>query len=163
IIDTFYRNNFKAVMVGGCVRDSLLGISPKDYDITTSAKPDTTLSLFEKTIPTGLKHGTVTVIISNNQYEVTTFRTEGTYLDNRRPSSVEFVSDIKEDLSRRDFTINALAYNKSIGLIDYFGGIDDINNKIIRCVGNPDERFKEDSLRMLRAIRFSCQLDFNID
>ncbi|WP_411169339.1 CCA tRNA nucleotidyltransferase [Clostridium sp. MB05] len=163
IIDTFYRNNFKAFMVGGCVRDSLLGISPKDYDITTSAKPDTTLSLFEKTIPTGLKHGTVTVIISNNQYEVTTFRTEGTYLDNRRPSSVEFVSDIKEDLSRRDFTINALAYNKSIGLIDYFGGIDDINNKIIRCVGNPDERFKEDSLRMLRAIRFSCQLDFNID
>lgn len=163
IIDTFYKNNFEAFMVGGCVRDSILNNSPKDYDITTSAKPEHTLSLFEKTIPTGLKHGTITVIINNNQYEVTTYRTEGKYLDNRRPSSVEFVSDIKEDLSRRDFTINALAYNQSSGLIDYFNGLSDIKNRIIRCVGEADKRFKEDALRMLRAIRFSCQLNFDIE
>ncbi|WP_278599735.1 CCA tRNA nucleotidyltransferase [Clostridium tertium] len=163
IIDTFYKNNFEAFMVGGCVRDSILNNSPKDYDITTSAKPEDTLSLFEKTIPTGIKHGTVTVLINNNSYEVTTYRTEGNYLDNRRPSSVNFVSDIRDDLSRRDFTINALAYNKSAGLVDYFNGISDIKNSIIRCVGDADKRFKEDALRMLRAIRFSCQLNFDIE
>jgi len=163
IISNFYKNNYEAYMVGGCVRDSILGTLPKDYDITTSAKPKETISLFEKTIPTGLKHGTITVLINSNPYEVTTFRTEGTYLDNRRPSSVDFVTDIKEDLSRRDFTINALAYNENKGLIDYFNGINDINNKTIRCVGDPDKRFKEDALRMLRAIRFSCQLTFNIE
>lgn len=163
IINTFYKNNFEAFMVGGCVRDCILNMEPKDYDITTSAKPEDTLSLFEKTVPTGLKHGTVTVIINNTHYEVTTYRTEGQYLDNRRPSSVEFVSDIKEDLSRRDFTINALAYNNISGLIDYFNGISDIENKIIRCVGDEDKRFKEDALRMLRAIRFSCQLNFTIE
>ena len=162
IIDTFYRSNFEAFMVGGCVRDILLGNIPKDYDITTSAKPEITISLFDKTIPTGLKHGTVTVLISNEPYEVTTYRTEGKYIDNRRPSSVDFVTDIKEDLSRRDFTINALAYNEKVGLIDYFNGTDDIKNKIIRCVGNADKRFKEDALRMLRAVRFSCQLNFEI-
>ena len=162
IIDTFYRSNFEAFMVGGCVRDILLGNIPKDYDITTSAKPEITISLFDKTIPTGLKHGTVTVLISNEPYEVTTYRTEGKYIDNRRPSSVDFVTDIKEDLSRRDFTINALAYNERVGLIDYFNGADDIKNKIIRCVGNADKRFKEDALRMLRAVRFSCQLNFDI-
>lgn len=163
IIDTFYRNNFEAFMVGGCVRDILLGNLPKDYDITTSAKPEITISLFNKTIPTGLKHGTVTVLINNEPYEVTTYRTEGKYIDNRRPSSVDFVTDIKEDLSRRDFTINALAYNEKVGLIDYFNGINDIKSKIIRCVGNADKRFKEDALRMLRAVRFSCQLNFDIE
>ena len=163
IIDTFYRSNFEAFMVGGCVRDILLGNLPKDYDITTSAKPEITISLFDKTIPTGLKHGTVTVLINNEPYEVTTYRTEGNYIDNRRPSSVDFVTDIKEDLSRRDFTINALAYNEKVGLIDYFNGTDDIKNKIIRCVGNADKRFKEDALRMLRAVRFSCQLNFDIE
>lgn len=163
IINTFYKNNYEAYMVGGCVRDSILGHKPKDYDITTSSKPENTISLFDKTIPTGLKHGTVTVLINDNPYEVTTFRTEGIYLDSRRPSSVNFVTNIKEDLSRRDFTINALAYNEVTGLIDYFNGIDDIKNKIIRCVGDPDKRFKEDALRMLRAIRFSCQLSFDID
>ncbi len=163
IIDTFYNNGFEAFMVGGCVRDSLLNNSPKDYDITTSAKPEDTLSIFEKTIPTGINHGTVTVLINNNSYEVTTYRTDGNYLDNRRPSCVNFVTDIKEDLSRRDFTINALAYNKSFGLIDYFNGINDISKKLIRCVGDADKRFKEDALRMLRAIRFSCQLNFKIE
>lgn len=163
IIDTFYNNGFEAFMVGGCVRDSILNSSPKDYDIATSAKPEDTLSIFEKTIPTGIKHGTVTVLINNNSYEVTTYRTDGNYLDNRRPSCVNFVTDIKEDLSRRDFTINSLAYNKSLGLIDYFNGIDDISKKLIRCVGDADKRFKEDSLRMLRAIRFSCQLNFKIE
>ncbi|MDV4151685.1 CCA tRNA nucleotidyltransferase [Clostridium sp. AL.422] len=163
IINTFYKNNYEAYMVGGCVRDSILGLNPKDYDITTSAKPENTISLFKKTIPTGLKHGTVTVLINSNPYEVTTFRTDGNYLDNRRPSTVNFVTDIKEDLSRRDFTINALAYNEINGLIDYFNGVNDIENKIIKCVGDPDKRFKEDALRMLRAIRFSCQLSFDID
>ncbi|MCF0147090.1 MAG: CCA tRNA nucleotidyltransferase [Clostridium sp.] len=163
IINTFYKNNYEAYMVGGCVRDSILGITPKDYDLTTSAKPETTISLFNRTIPTGLKHGTVTILINNNPYEVTTFRTDGSYLDNRRPSSVNFVTDIKEDLSRRDFTINALAYNEIAGLIDYFNGINDMKNKLIRCVGDADKRFKEDALRMLRAIRFSCQLSFDIE
>lgn len=163
IIDTFYNNGFEAFMIGGCVRDSILNSSPKDYDITTSAKPEDTLSIFEKTIPTGINHGTVTVLINNNSYEVTTYRTDGNYLDNRRPSCVNFVTDIKEDLSRRDFTINALAYNKSFGLIDYFNGINDISKKLIRCVGDADKRFKEDALRMLRAIRFSCQLNFKIE
>ncbi len=163
IIDRFYKNNFEAYMVGGCVRDSLLGLTPKDFDITTSAKPEITESLFEKTIPTGIQHGTVTVLIDKEPFEVTTYRTDGDYLDNRRPESVIFVSDIKEDLSRRDFTINALAYNNISGLVDYFNGIEDIKGKIIRAVGDPDKRFKEDALRMIRAIRFSCQLDFEIE
>ena len=128
IIDTFYKNNYEAFMVGGCVRDCLLGLTPKDYDITTSALPNITESLFEKTIPTGIKHGTITVVLDNENLEVTTYRTEGNYLDNRHPESVEFVSNIKEDLSRRDFTVNALAYNNKEGLIDYFNGIDDIKN-----------------------------------
>lgn len=163
IINEFYKKNYEAFMVGGCVRDSLLNKNPKDYDITTSAKPEETLSLFKKTIPTGIKHGTITVVLNNNNYEVTTYRTEDKYIDNRHPSSVNFVTDIKEDLSRRDFTINALAYNNLIGLVDYFNGICDLNNKIIKSVGDPNIRFKEDALRMLRAIRFSCQLDFEIE
>lgn len=163
IIDKFYENNNKAFMVGGCVRDIILKTIPKDYDITTSALPDETISLFKKTIPTGLQHGTITVLINKESYEVTTFRTDGDYKDNRRPDSVLFVSNIVEDLSRRDFTINSLAYNHYEGLIDCFNGLNDIDNKVIRCVGNPDKRFNEDALRMLRAIRFSCQLDFIIE
>lgn len=163
IIDTFYENNYEAYMVGGCVRDCILGLSPKDYDITTSAKPHITENLFNKTIPTGLEHGTVTVVIENENFEVTTYRTEGNYLDNRRPESVHFVSDIKEDLSRRDFTINAFAYNDKAGLVDYFEGLNDLNNKVIKAVADPNIRFQEDALRMLRAIRFSAQLNFTID
>ena len=163
IIDTFYNNNYEAFMVGGCIRDALLNKLPKDYDIATSAKPEITESLFNKTIPTGIKHGTITVLIDNEPFEVTTYRTEGEYKDNRHPLAVNFVSDIKEDLSRRDFTINAFAYNSKEGLKDYFGGLDDLNNKIIRSVGNANKRFNEDALRILRAIRFSAQLDFTIE
>lgn len=163
IIDTFYNNNYEAFLVGGCIRDSLLGKKPKDFDIATSAIPTVTETLFKKTVPTGIKHGTVTVIVDNEPFEVTTYRTEGTYKDNRRPDDVSFVTHIEEDLSRRDFTINAFAYNSKEGLKDYFNGIDDLNKKIIRTVGNSDLRFNEDALRMLRAIRFSSQLDFEID
>lgn len=163
IIDEFYKNNYEAFMVGGCIRDALLCKTPKDYDIATSAKPEITEKLFEKTIPTGIKHGTVTVLIANEPYEVTTYRTEGEYKDNRRPDEVYFVSDIKEDLSRRDFTINAFAYNSREGLKDFFGGMNDLNNKLIRSVGDANKRFNEDALRMLRAIRFSTQLNFDIE
>lgn len=163
IIDKFYENNYEAYMVGGCVRDCLLGLLPKDYDITTSAKPNITEGLFKKTIPTGIEHGTVTVVIEDENFEVTTYRTEGNYINNRHPESVSFVSNIKEDLSRRDFTINAFAYNNKAGLVDYFDGLSDLNNKIIKAVGDPNIRFQEDSLRMLRAIRFSAQLDFTIE
>lgn len=163
IIDTFYNNCFEAFLVGGCIRDYLLNKTPKDYDIATSATPDQTISLFEKTIPTGLQHGTVTVVIENENFEVTTYRTESEYIDNRHPEKVEFVKNIKEDLSRRDFTINAFAYNDKKGLLDFFEGKSDLKNKIIRAVGNSDIRFNEDALRMLRAIRFSSQLDFDID
>lgn len=163
IIDNFYNNGYEAFMVGGCVRDSILKVNPKDYDITTSALPEETLKLFEKTIPTGIQHGTITVIINKESYEVTTFRADGDYVDNRHPESVTFVRNIKEDLARRDFTVNALAYNQTTGVIDYFNGINDILNKTIKCVGDADKRFTEDALRMLRAIRFSCQLDFEIE
>ena len=163
IIDTYYNNNYEACMVGGCVRDSLLGLKPKDFDITTSALPEITENLFTKTIPTGIKHGTVTVVIDKENFEVTTYRTEENYIDNRRPEKVEFVKDLKEDLSRRDFTINAFAYNDKEGLIDYFNGMDDLKNKVIRAVGDPNKRFNEDALRMLRAIRFSAQLGFSIE
>lgn len=163
IIDTFYNNGYEAFMVGGCIRDSLLKKVPMDYDIATSAPPEITQKLFKKSIPTGIEHGTITVLINKNSYEVTTYRVEGKYSNNRKPDSVTFISNIKDDLARRDFTINAFAYNDRKGLLDYFSGNTDLNNKIIKCVGNPDKRFKEDSLRMLRAIRFSAQLNFNID
>lgn len=163
IIDRLYHNNYEGFMVGGCVRDSLLGIIPKDYDITTSALPEDTIKLFPKTIPTGLQHGTITVIIDREAFEVTTYRTDGTYINNRKPEQVEFVSNIIEDLSRRDFTINSLAYNNKVGLVDHFNGQDDLKNRLIKCVGDPNLRFKEDALRMLRAIRFSCQLDFKLE
>ncbi len=162
VIGRLTDNGFKAYIVGGCVRDILLGKTPHDFDITTSAKPEEIISLFEKTVPTGVKHGTVTVIADNEPIEVTTFRTEGLYTDNRRPDSVEFVDDLREDLARRDFTVNAMAYNSKEGLQDYFGGKEDLQNKILRAVGNPEKRFLEDSLRILRLFRFASTLEFEI-
>lgn len=164
ILNTLKNNGYEAYIVGGSVRDSQIGISlPKDYDITTNALPKEIIKLFDKTIPTGIEHGTITVMIDGNGYEVTTYRIDGEYIDNRRPEGVTFVSNLKEDLARRDFTINALAYNTENGLIDYFGGTEDLNNKIIRAVGEPNKRFQEDALRMLRAIRFAASLDFDIE
>ncbi|MCT8977438.1 CCA tRNA nucleotidyltransferase [Clostridium sp. CX1] len=164
ILDTFKNNGYESYIVGGSVRDSQIGSSlPKDYDVTTNALPEEIIKLFDKTIPTGIEHGTVTVMINGVGYEVTTYRIDGKYLDNRRPDAVTFVSNLKEDLARRDFTINALAYNDEKGLVDYFGGIEDLQNKIIRAVGEPNKRFQEDALRMLRAIRFSSRLDFHIE
>ncbi|QLY80053.1 CCA tRNA nucleotidyltransferase [Clostridium intestinale] len=163
VIDTLTKNNYEAFLVGGCVRDILLDTKPKDYDITTNALPEQVMSLFSKTIPTGLKHGTVTVLINDTPYEVTTYRIDGDYKDNRRPEDVQFVSSLKDDLSRRDFTINALAYNNKDGLQDFFNGTEDLSSRLIKAVGDADKRFNEDALRMLRAIRFSCQLNFNIE
>ncbi len=164
ILDTLKTNGYESYIVGGSVRDLKIGtFAPKDYDITTNALPEEIIRLFEKTIPTGIEHGTVTVMINGEGYEVTTYRIDGEYLDNRRPDDVTFVSNLKDDLARRDFTINALAFNEEDGLIDYFGGIEDLDNKIIRAVGEPNKRFQEDALRMLRAIRFSAKLDFDIE
>lgn len=163
IIDTLYKHNFEAFMVGGCVRDSLLNKIPNDYDITTNALPQDIISIFNKTVPTGLKHGTVTIILDKEAYETTTYRVDGEYINNRKPKDVIFVSNIKEDLSRRDFTINSMAYNHKNGLIDYFNGKKDLKEGLIKCVGDPKKRFNEDALRMLRAIRFSSQLGFKID
>ncbi len=163
VLDRLTQNGYEAYIVGGCVRDTLLGITPFDYDITTSAKPQEIMDLFKKTVPTGIKHGTVTVIIENEPIEVTTFRTEGIYTDSRHPENVEFVTDLKEDLSRRDFTVNAMAYNENVGLIDLFGGIKDLERKLLRAVGDPEKRFSEDALRILRLFRFASQLDFNIE
>ncbi|MBL4936682.1 CCA tRNA nucleotidyltransferase [Clostridium sp. YIM B02515] len=163
ILDILIKNGYEAYIVGGCVRDSLIERQLKDWDITTSAKPEDILRLFEKTIPTGIKHGTVTVVLNKNNYEVTTYRIDGYYSDNRHPDEVIFTSSLKEDLSRRDFTVNSLAYNSINGLVDMFDGISDLHNRLIKCVGDPDKRFNEDALRMLRAIRFACQLDFTID
>ena len=163
VINTLYKNGFEAYFVGGCVRDMLMGKIPHDFDITTNALPENIMELFQKTVPTGIAHGTVTVIVENTPIEVTTYRTEGDYLDNRRPESVKFVSTLKEDLSRRDFTVNALAYNDTCGLVDYFDGKKDLENKILRTVGNPKDRFSEDALRILRLFRFSSVLDFKIE
>ncbi|ABP67828.1 tRNA adenylyltransferase [Caldicellulosiruptor saccharolyticus DSM 8903] len=162
VIKRLNQHNFKAYLVGGCLRDYLLGTTPQDFDIATDAKPEDVMKLFEKTIPTGIKHGTVTVIINNVKIEVTTFRIEKEYQNHRWPT-VEFTDSLYEDLKRRDFTINALAYHPDEGLIDYFNGLDDLKNKIVRCVGNPHERFFEDALRILRCIRFATQLNFSID
>lgn len=159
------RNGFEAFVVGGCVRDSIMGKIANDWDMTTSAKPEETLEVFKdfRTIPTGIKHGTITVLIDKQPLEITTFRIDGEYTDNRRPDSVNFTRDIENDLSRRDFTVNAMAYNDTDGIVDLFGGISDIENKIIRCVGDPDKRFNEDALRIMRAIRFSATLGFEIE
>lgn len=163
ILEQLNEAGYEAYAVGGCVRDSVLGRTPKDWDITTSAKPEEVKELFRRTVDTGIKHGTVTVMLKSEGYEVTTFRIDGKYSDHRRPESVEFTSDLSEDLLRRDFTINAMAYNDKDGLIDLYDGIGDIKRRVIRCVGNPDERFDEDALRIMRAVRFAAELDFEID
>jgi tRNA nucleotidyltransferase (CCA-adding enzyme) len=163
IIQVLNKNGHRAHVVGGCVRDSILGRKPGDWDITTSAKPETVKTLFPKTIDTGIKHGTVSVLLKGKRFEVTTYRIDGEYVDNRRPDCIEFTTSIVLDLSRRDFTINAIAYHPLEGLIDPFNGLMDIKNRIIKTVGNACDRFKEDALRMLRAIRFSAQLNFAIE
>ncbi|MDR0880227.1 MAG: CCA tRNA nucleotidyltransferase [Clostridioides sp.] len=162
IIEELYSNGFDAYIVGGCVRDYLLQRKPHDWDITTNAMPEDIIRIFEKTVPTGVKYGTVSVFSGGTYYEVTTYRIDGEYTDMRRPDSVLFTGDIVEDLKRRDFTMNAIAYNEFKGFVDPFDGYADIKNGCIRCVGNPDLRFGEDALRMLRAIRFSAQLGFDI-
>lgn len=165
IIAVLKSNSFDAYIVGGCVRDSLLGRVPKDWDICTSAKPYEIIQCFQnrRIIETGLKHGTVAVVIDDNQYEVTTFRVDGKYSDNRHPDSVQYVSSLETDLARRDFTINAMAYNDDAGLIDPFGGASDIKKQTISCVRNPDDRFREDALRIMRALRFASVYGFSID
>ena len=188
ILEKLNTAGYEAYAVGGCVRDSILGRIPDDWDITTSAKPEEIKVLFSRTIDTGIQHGTVTVMCNHVGYEVTTYRIDGEYEDSRHPKEVIFTSDLLEDLKRRDFTINAMAYNhlqeeerdqsmnppvrglddkkkitESKGLVDAFGGIKDIENKIIRCVGNPIHRFEEDALRMMRAVRFSAQLGYEIE
>lgn len=163
IIDTIMAAGYEAYVVGGCVRDSILGRVPMDWDITTSARPEEVKGLFARTIDTGIQHGTVTVMLDREGFEVTTYRIDGKYEDGRHPKEVVFTPSLKEDLRRRDFTINAMAYNEKEGLIDIFGGMEDIRKKVIRCVGDPIERFGEDALRIMRAIRFSAQLGYEID
>lgn len=163
IIHTLQSNGYEAYAVGGCVRDSILNRVPDDWDITTSATPLETKALFPKTFDTGIEHGTITVLIDREAFEVTTYRVDGKYEDSRHPSEVTFTRSLKEDLLRRDFTINAMAYNEEEGLVDIFGGMQDLENKRIRCVGNARARFGEDALRILRAVRFAAQLGFDID
>lgn len=165
LIETLHNYGYEAFVVGGCVRDSLLGKTPKDWDITTNAKTDEVLAVFKnyQVIPTGIDHGTVTVMVDGEGFEITTYRIDGTYLDGRHPETVTFTTNLQDDLSRRDFTINALAYNDKDGIVDPFGGIDDLKNGVIRCVGNASDRFNEDALRVLRALRFSSVLGFNIE
>lgn len=163
IIQKLTDEGFEAYAVGGCVRDCLLGKKPNDWDITTSATPIQVKSLFRRTIDTGIQHGTVTIMLGNEGYEVTTYRIDGTYDDLRHPKDVTFTVSLEEDLKRRDFTINAMAYNYDSGLVDLFGGLDDLDKGIIRAVGDPYDRFSEDALRILRAVRFAAQLDYDID
>lgn len=163
IIGKIRDYGFEAFAVGGCVRDTLLGREPGDWDITTSAKPEEVKGIFGKTVDTGLQHGTVTIIKNKNGYEVTTYRIDGEYHDGRHPESVEFTSNLKEDLKRRDFTINAMAYSHETEIVDEFGGMDDLDHQVIRCVGLAHDRFTEDALRILRAIRFAAQLGFEIE
>lgn len=165
VLAVLEKNGFEAYIVGGCVRDSLLALAPADYDITTNALPEQVLAAFSgyHTIETGLKHGTVTVVIEKSPVEITTYRIDGDYSDNRRPDSVTYTADIKDDLSRRDFTINAMAYNDVTGLVDCFGGSSDLANRLVRCVGDADIRFSEDALRILRALRFAAVLGFDIE
>ena len=163
VLDTLINSGHSAYIVGGCVRDLLCGKKPHDYDITTSALPHETQALCDKTVATGIKHGTVTVIIDGEPIEVTTFRTEHEYSDSRHPESVNFVSNVAEDLARRDFTVNAMCYNHIDGLLDLFGGKEDINNKVLKSVGEAKTRFSEDALRILRLFRFAATLDFTIE
>ena len=163
IINTLQQNGHEAYAVGGCVRDSILGRIPDDWDITTSATPLETKELFKRTFDTGIEHGTITVLLDRDAFEVTTYRVDGKYEDSRHPKEVTFTRSLSEDLLRRDFTINAMAYNDTEGLVDIFGGIEDLKNKTIRCVGNAEARFGEDALRILRAVRFASQLGFEIE
>lgn len=163
IIEELGNNGFEAFAVGGCVRDTILGRNPQDWDVTTSASPMDVKRIFKRTIDTGIQHGTVTVMLDKEGFEVTTYRIDGEYEDSRHPKEVTFTTNLTEDLKRRDFTINAMAYNPKSGIVDEFGGIEDLDNKIIRCVGVAKERFTEDALRILRAVRFSAQLGFEIE
>lgn len=163
ILITLQSRGHAAYLVGGCVRDMILGVHPQDWDICTSALPEQTLEIFPNSRPTGLKHGTVTVCVNSRSVEVTTFRSDGAYADHRHPTAVSFVGDLTTDLSRRDFTMNAIALPPDGLVADPFGGVDDIKNKIIRCVGYPELRFEEDALRMFRALRFSARLGFTIE
>lgn len=163
IIEILMKHGYEAYAVGGCVRDSILGRVPEDWDITTSAKPEQVKELFHRTIDTGIQHGTVTIMLDKEGFEVTTYRIDGEYEDSRHPKNIEFTSNLEEDLKRRDFTINAMAYNHKDGLVDIFGGIEDLNKQVIRCVGNAKDRFSEDALRILRAVRFAGQLGFEIE
>ena len=165
LLDALHGAGHAAYAVGGCVRDSLLGLDPHDWDLCTSARPEQVMELFgeKQCIPTGLQHGTVTVKRDGRLYEITTFRTEGTYTDGRHPDEVHFVPDVREDLARRDFTINAMAYNEKEGLVDPFGGQADLQSGILRAVGVPHQRFTEDALRILRLYRFAARFGFAID
>lgn len=163
IINRLQQHGYDAYAVGGCVRDSVLGRNPDDWDITTNAMPDEVKKIFFRTIDTGIAHGTVTVMLEHEGFEVTTYRIDGEYEDNRHPKSVSFTRNLIEDLKRRDFTVNAMAYNDSRGIVDEFNGMGDLKDKTIRCVGNPEDRFSEDALRILRAVRFSAQLNFRIE
>lgn len=165
VLEMLNKNGYKAYVVGGCVRDSLLGKTPHDWDVTTDAAPEEIKKVFSsfRTVDTGIKHGTVLIMSGNVPVETTSFRIDGIYSDNRHPDKVTFSKNIKDDLARRDFTVNAMAYNPTEGLIDLFGGRQDLKNKIIRCVGNADDRFNEDALRILRALRFSSVLNFEIE
>lgn len=165
VLDVLYKNGYDGYIAGGCVRDALLGIRPHDYDICTDCKPDEMLKIFKnfRTIETGLQHGTITVLSDGDPIEITTYRSDGEYTDHRRPEKVVFETRLEEDLKRRDFTVNAMCYNERVGLVDLFGGREDLKNKIIRCVGEPEKRFDEDALRILRGIRFASVLGFSID
>lgn len=165
IINTLRQHGFEAYAVGGCVRDSLLGLTPHDWDVCTSAQPEEIKACFSQleTNDVGIAHGTVMVILHHQPYEVTTYRIDGDYKDNRHPESVTFTRDLREDLARRDFTVNAMAYDENDGLIDAFGGVKDLKNRLIRCVGDPDARFREDTLRILRALRFASCYRFSIE
>lgn len=163
ILDTLHSAGFEGYAVGGCIRDSLLGKEPKDWDITTSATPKEVKSLFPHTVDTGISHGTVTVLLEREGFEVTTYRIDGKYEDSRHPKEVTFTPNLLEDLKRRDFTINAMAYNQKDGLVDAFDGVGDLRRGLIRCVGDAKQRFKEDALRLMRAVRFAAQLGFSIE
>lgn len=166
ILNTLKENNFEGYIVGGCVRDLIMGNTPKDYDITTNATTQQVNNLFKdkyKVVPTGIDYGTMSVIINEDVFEITTFRCDFDYTNNRRPKTVKFTNDLKQDLLRRDFTVNALAYNENKGVIDIYDGVKDIQKKLIRCVGNPNERFREDALRILRGYRFASRYDFSIE
>lgn len=163
VINTLKDNGFEAFVVGGAVRDAMLGQCPDDWDVTTNALPEETKKCFDRHFDTGIKHGTITVLSNDKPVEVTTYRIDGDYSDNRHPEDVKFTSKIADDLKRRDFTVNAMAYNDDVGLVDLYGGEEDLKNRIIRCVGDADIRFGEDALRILRAIRFALKLGFDID